>query len=421
MTTKVSQKRRPTTPDVCVVGGAGHIGLPLAIVLARRGMRVLIYDVNEKAIASIQSGRMPFLEHGADHLLKEVLQSDLLHFTTSPEQITGIPNIVVTIGTPVDEFLNPSLSLITRCMDEMLPFLRDNQLIILRSTVSPGVTDAVERYARARGKRLRFAFCPERIVQGHAIEELQTLPQIVSGTTPEAEEKAAQLFALISPEIVRLTPMEAELAKLFTNAYRYVQFAVTNQFYMIASANNVDYYRVVEGMKRNYPRSKDFPRAGLAAGPCLLKDTMQLAAFCRSQFGLGYQAMLVNEGVPQFLIDRIAAAHPLSELTVGLLGMAFKADNDDTRSSLSYKLKKILALRAKEVLTTDPYVSSDPTLLPLEDVVLRSDLLILCAPHAVYKDLDLTGKIVVDIWNYWKQGSQVQETETACSASSLTH
>jgi UDP-N-acetyl-D-mannosaminuronic acid dehydrogenase len=267
------------------------------------------------------------------------------------------------------------------------------------------VTESMAKYAQSKGKRLKLAFCPERIVEGHAIEELQTLPQIVSGVTAEAEEEAAKLFSLIAPEVVRLAPIEAELVKVFSNAYRYIQFAVTNQFYMIASAANVDYYRILEGMKHDYPRSKDFPQAGLTAGPCLFKDTMQLASFYRNQFGLGFQAMLVNEGMPQFIIDRLDATYPLGEMTVGLLGMAFKAESDDPRFSLSYKLKKILAIRAKTVLTTDPYVKNDSALLPLEEVVRRSDILILCAPHRVYRNLDLGHKVIVDIWNFWERGS----------------
>jgi UDP-N-acetyl-D-mannosaminuronic acid dehydrogenase len=167
----------------------------------------------------------------------------------------------------------------------------------------------------------------------------------------------------------------------------------------------VDYYKVVDGMKRNYPRTKDFPLAGLTAGPCLFKDTMQLANFYRNQFGLGFQAMLVNEGLPQFIVDRLATAYPLEAMTVGLLGMAFKAESDDGRLSLSYKLKKIIAVRAKAVLTTDPYVKNDPGLLPLDEVVRRSDVLILCAPHQVYRDLKLDHQIIVDIWNFWGRGS----------------
>jgi len=212
---------------------------------------------------------------------------------------------------------------------------------------------------------------------------------------------------------VRLAPIEAELAKVFTNAYRYIQFAVTNQFYMIASAAKLDYYRILDGMKRNYPRSKHFPLAGFAAGPCLFKDTMQLASFYRNQFGLGFQAMLVNEGMPQFIVDRLDAVNPLDQMTVGLLGMAFKAESDDPRFSLSYKLKKILTFRAKAVLTTDPYVKSDPALLGLDEVIRRSDVLILCVPHNAYRGLNLEHKIVVDIWNFWGMGSLFDQARSS--------
>jgi UDP-N-acetyl-D-mannosaminuronic acid dehydrogenase len=214
-----------------------------------------------------------------------------------------------------------------------------------------------------------------------------------------------------------MSAIEAELVKVFSNAYRYIQFAVANQFYMIASAANVDYYKILDGMKRNYPRSKDFPQAGLTAGPCLFKDTMQLASFYRNQFGLGFQAMLVNEGLPQFIVDRLDAAHPLENMTVGLLGMAFKAESDDPRFSLSYKLKKILAVRAKAVLTTDPYVKNDPALLPLDNVIRQSDILILCAPHRAYRNLELDHEAVVDIWNLWGRGSLfTRERTTSGSA-----
>jgi len=396
--------KTPPRADLCVVGGAGRVGLPLSIVFAAKGRQVLIHDVNQQCMDVIRSGRMPFREQDAEPLLRDVLSKGLLTFTSRAEDLAGARAVVITIGTPVDEFLTPSLRVMTRCLDDLLPFLSPKQLIVIRSTVYPGVTDSMAKYAQSKGKNLKLAFCPERIVEGHAIEELQSLPQIVSGTTAEAEEDAAALFSLIAPEVVRLAPMEAELVKLFSNAYRYIEFAVSNQFYMIASAANVDYYRILEGMKRDYPRSKDFPRAGLTAGPCLFKDTMQLASFYRNQFGLGFDAMLINEGIPQFIVDRLDAQYPLEKMTVGLLGMAFKAESDDPRFSLSYKLKKILATRAKSVLTTDPYVQSDSDLLPLEEVVRRSDILILCAPHRAYRNLNLGRKVIVDIWNFWGKG-----------------
>jgi UDP-N-acetyl-D-mannosaminuronic acid dehydrogenase len=387
------------------------VGLPLSIVFASKNRRVLIYDLNWEVIETIRAGRMPFMELGAEPLLQEVLAKDLLTFTNRAQDVGNARVVIITIGTPVDEFLTPSLRVMTRCLDDLLPYLSDDQLIVIRSTVYPGVTESMAKYALSKGKRLRLAFCPERIVEGHAIEELQTLPQIVSGTTAEAEEEAAALFCLIAPEVVRLAPIEAELAKVFTNAYRYIQFAVSNQFYMIASAANLDYYRILDGMQRNYPRSKHFPLAGFAAGPCLFKDTMQLASFYRNQFGLGFQAMLVNEGMPQFVVDRLDAAYPLDQMTVGLLGMAYKAESDDPRFSLSYKLKKILMFRAKDVLTTDPYVKNDPALLELDEVTRRSDVLVLCVPHKAYSGLKLGHKVVVDIWNFWGKKSQSEQAK----------
>ncbi len=386
--------------DIVVMGGGGHVGLPLSIVFASKGKKVRIFDINRKTIDTVMSGQMPFMEKGAEPLLKDVLAKGMLDADSVAECIRGVPVVIITIGTPVDEFLNPSLKAIHRCFDEIVPHLSDDQLIVMRSTVYPGVTESMANYLAARGKKTRIAFCPERIVQGFAVEELQNLPQIVSGTTPEAEEQAAALFGLIAPEIIRLSPREAELVKLFNNAFRYIQFAVANQFFLIAESAGVDYYRVMDGMKRNYSRGA-IPGAGFAAGPCLFKDTMQLAAFYRNQFSLGYAAMFVNESMPQFIADRIASQFDLTKATVGLLGMAFKANIDDPRSSLSYKLKKLLDLRAHRILTTDPYVQNDPDLQPLETVIEQSDVLVLCSPHSDYRTIDLRGKPAIDIWNFW--------------------
>lgn len=387
--------------DICVVGGAGHVGLPLSLVFASKGQRVRIFDISQRALDVIARGTMPFMEQGAQPLLDEGLRSGRIELTADPAGVSGASVVILTIGTPIDEFLNPTLRMIKQCVDTLLPHISDGQLIVLRSTVYPTVTDWLSKYLGQQGKRVLVAFCPERIVQGHAIDELQTLPQIVSGATPEAEEAAARLFGSITPSIVRLTPTEAEFAKLFSNAFRYIEFAVANQFYTMATTAGVDYYRVIEGMREGYARAEHIPRAGLAAGPCLFKDTMQLAAFSKNQFSIGHAAMLVNEGLPSFLVDQLRQQYPLETLAVGILGMAFKADNDDRRSSLSYKVKRLLSFHAGTVLTTDPYVTDDPELLPLDEVVRKSDILVLCAPHKDYRDLDTAGKIVVDIWNFW--------------------
>jgi len=400
--------KKPTY-DVCVLGGAGHIGLPLSILFAKKGLNTLIYDINEKAMEIIERGIMPFLENEAEPLLKAVLAAGKLHFSSDPHDLGGVPFIVITIGTPVDEFLNPSTRLIAECIDWLYPILTEDQTLILRSTVSPGITEWLDHYIRSKGKQINVAFCPERVVQGNAIVEIETLPQIVSGQTPEAEEKAAELFGLLAPDLVRMRPIEAEFAKLFCNTYRYIQFAATNQFYMLATMAGADYSKILHGITKDYDRMRDFPKPGFAAGPCLFKDTMQLTSYSKNQFNIGMDAMLVNEGLPLFLLEQLGRRFDLSNLTVGLLGMAFKANSDDTRASLSYKLKKVLKLRAKSVLTTDPHVTTDARLLPVEEVVSRSDLLILCVPHRAYRRLDLHGKPVVDIWNFYGKDRSLPE------------
>lgn len=393
--------------DLTVVGGAGHVGIPLVLAFAEAGLTVNVNDLNETTLATLKSGKLPFIEYGAEPLLKKALANKRLVFSSSPSGISKHGPVVITIGTPVDEFLNPVHGDVQRCVDDLLPHVSDDQLLVLRSTVYPGTTDWLADYLKRLGRKNRIAFCPERVVQGYGIKELGSMPQIISGTTPEAEQEAADLFRNITPELVTCKPMEAEFAKLFSNAYRYIEFAATNQFYMLAKQAGADYQAIMKAMKTNYPRLKSLPGPGFSAGPCLFKDTMQLAAYARNQFGLGHPAMQVNEGLVLQLVDDMRRNYDLGQMTVGLLGMAFKAEIDDTRASLSYKVKRALQMCAREVLTTDPFVTTDPSLLPLEQVVDRSDIMILCTPHSAYATADLKGKPVVDVWGFLKHGNIV--------------
>jgi UDP-N-acetyl-D-mannosaminuronic acid dehydrogenase len=399
----IATPEAPTTienADITVVGGAGHVGIPLVLALAEAGLRVNVNDLNTQSLETLKEGRLPFIERGAQSVLTKALASKRLVFTDAPERISKGGPLIVTIGTPVDEFLNPVRKVVQDCIDWMLPSLVDGQLLILRSTVFPGTTDWMDGYLKSKGRKLKVAFCPERVVQGNGLQELREMPQIVSGTTPEAEREAVALFERITAEVVVVTPMEAEFAKLFNNAYRYIEFAATNEFYLIAKSAGLDYQRVLNAMKHNYPRAKSIPRPGYAAGPCLVKDTMQLTAFARNQFGLGHAALLINEGLTLHVIDDLKRRYDLAKMTVGLLGMAFKAEIDDTRASLSYKFKKVLVGQTRAVLTTDPFVTTDSELKPLDEVIAKSDLLILCTPHAAYKQADLKGKPVLDVWGH---------------------
>jgi UDP-N-acetyl-D-mannosaminuronic acid dehydrogenase len=392
--------------DICIIGGCGHVGLPLGLLFAGKGKKVALYDLNASAVEKVNKKVMPFLEHDAPPLLIKAVDSGCLRATTDPSVIGLSKALVLVIGTPVDEHLNPNLHDVMEVIRTISNQLGDDQLIILRSTLYPGATQKINDYLRAHGKRTGVAFCPERIAQGHALREYQTLPQIISAPEPAALQKARELFLLIAEEVVEMSPMEAEMAKLFTNTWRYINFAISNQFFMIATAAGLDFNRIYQGMTKDYPRLQGVAKAGFAAGPCLFKDTMQLSAFSNNNFFLGHAAMLINEGLPNFIIEQLKLKGPLRDKVIGILGMAFKANIDDPRESLSYKLKKLLELEARQVLCSDVYIS-DPRFIKDTELVQKADVIILATPHKEYKTLNLQGKEYVDIWNFFSQGGSL--------------
>jgi UDP-N-acetyl-D-mannosaminuronic acid dehydrogenase len=379
---------------LAIVGGCGHVGLPLGLAFARKGCAVDLLDVSPERTALVNSGQMPFHEEGADALLAETVRSGLLKATTDHAVLEDAAAIIVTIGTPVDEYLDPSVGDFDRSMNELIDRIRPGQLLVLRSTLFPGVTDRLARQLEQRGRSdVDLAYCPERIVQGQSLRELEQLPQLVAGTTTRAAERAAELFRVICPKVLFLRPIEAELAKLFCNAWRYINFAIANQFYVMSQHFEADFNTIYHALREDYPRMASLARPGFAAGPCLLKDTMQLGAFNHGSFVLGQAAMMINEGLPYLIVQDVKRAYPLAEMTVGVLGMAFKPNSDDPRSSLSYKLRKVLLVECKRVLCTDPFVA-DPELTPLAEVLDQADLLIVGTPHDCYKGLTFRQPVI---------------------------
>ncbi|MBM3671386.1 MAG: nucleotide sugar dehydrogenase [Actinobacteria bacterium] len=375
-------------------------------MIADRGLDVTLVDVNEEAVDLVNTGTLPFDEPGADVVLRRVLDAGRLRATTDPSVVREAEHVVVVIGTPIDEHLNPDVNAVQQAITEIADSLVDGQLLVLRSTVYPGVTAMIEQLIARMGIDVDVAFCPERIAEGQAMTELCELPQIVAARTERAADRATKLLGVLNDDMVYLEPEEAELAKLFTNTWRYIKFATANQLYMMANDFGLDYERIRSALTYNYPRAADLPRAGFAAGPCLFKDTMQLAAFNNNNFQLGLASVNINEGLPLYVVAQLERRFDIAKMTVGILGMSFKAESDDIRSSLSYKLKRILGFKAERVLTTDPYVSTDPSIVPLEQVVAESDLLIIGAPHAIYRDLDVKVPII-DIWNIRGEGVRV--------------
>lgn len=388
--------------DVCVVGGCGHVGLPLALCFAKEGKRVAILDTNTEAVRNVSQGHMPFAEDGAESLLSSALSSGNLYVTDAVDVVSKSENIVIVLGTPIDEHFNPSYSAISRSINQCLPYLRDGQLLILRSTVFPGTTVRICRQISRHKLDVDVVFCPERILEGKAITETYSLPQIISGCSKNGIKRAKELFSIFGQECIILETEEAELGKLFCNVWRYITFAAANEFFTAATSHGLDFHKIRDAIRYKYPRMQNMPDSGFTAGPCLLKDTVQLNAYTQTSSSMGNAAILVNEGLPGFIIDQLEREYSLDELTVGILGLAFKGNSDDSRWSLAHKLRKIVNMKAGRVLVTDPYVKDD-RIVPVEQLITESDIIILCAPHDVYKDLDLSGKHVIDIWGFYRR------------------
>ena len=287
-----------------IIGGCGHVGIPLGLALASKDYEVTLIDINKEAVDIINKKKLPFIEKGAEELLQQHIGKNI-QATTDTQKVKEQNVVIFVTGTPVDEHHNPKINDVLKVIKLYLPLMNKNQLVILRSTIFPGTTDIIDNILQKTFGSSKLAFCPERIIQGEGINEIFNLPQLISATSIEAKNEAIEIFSKISSKIIELEPVEAELAKLITNTWRYIEFAIANQFYMMTEGAGYNFYKILNAIKDDYPRAKNFAKAGLAAGPCLFKDTMQLSAFYRNHFSLGQSAMLVNEGLPGFLVRQL--------------------------------------------------------------------------------------------------------------------
>jgi UDP-N-acetyl-D-mannosaminuronic acid dehydrogenase len=253
------------------------------------------------------------------------------------------------------------------------------------------------------GLKTVISFCPERIAEGNALEELKELPQIVGAEDEIAINLSSKMFSSLGSDLVITSIEEAELTKLFANAFRYVQFALANEFFEICQSKNLNWENVWSALQKDYPRTASLPKPGFAAGPCLVKDTQQLNYYFGGNFQLGTSALRINEYFPEFVVEQLKEKFSLEQKTIGILGMTFKGDVDDFRSSLSFRLKNILEKTAKKVLCSDalldkPYFVSEKKLLE------ECDVIIIATPHSKYKSIQ-TEKPLVDIWRITKNRS----------------
>ena len=377
-----------TNQKVVIVGGCGHVGLPLGLILSDSGFNVTLLDKDSKKVDLVSNGKMPFIEPGCQELLAKHRKTELLSATTENEILTTADFVVIVIGTALNSDFQPDTKGIIVLLAEISQFLSSSQVIILRSTVYPGTTERL----RDLYPNLNFVFCPERIAEGHAVKELRTIPQIVgiSGRN-EVDKKTSSLFERIGIEVLSTSAPIAELTKLFSNAWRYISFGAANEIRQVVERVGLDSNEIFKLMKYNYPRCDALPLPGFAGGPCLPKDTRQLSHFFENRFLLASAALAVHDSHPAFVISQLAKQHDLKRLTVGVLGMTFKPESDDLRGSQAVLLIDLLKTHAREVVVYDPFVSSPA--LSLEEVIEQSDVLVVATHHQDFLELK-TSKLV---------------------------
>ncbi len=387
---------------VSIVGGGGRVGLPLGIVLSGAGHLVSIIDLDENRVRLINSRKMPFHEAGAEDLLS-TLNTNQLNASNDNSRIEDSDICVLIVGTPVLEDGTPSANSLINLVTQLIPHLGNVKMLMLRSTVYPGITRKLKNLLFESGIDTKISFCPERIAEGNAIQELKSLPQIVGAEDDLAIELSNSIFSSIGSKVILTSIEEAELIKLFANSYRYLQFGIANEFFEICKSNDINWVNVWDALTREYPRAANLPKPGFAAGPCLVKDTQQLNYYYKNNFELGKSALAVNENLPDFLVSQLQRDYDLKNLTIGILGMTFKGNVDDFRDSLSFKLSEILRKVAKNVICSDALVQKE-YFVSQKQILEDSDVIILCTPHDQYRSI-ITEKPIIDIWRITRNKS----------------
>ena len=396
--------------DVAIVG-LGRVGLPLALCFADHGLRVLGIDNDGDRLAAVRERRMPFRETGT----QELLDRTELALSEQIGDAAQATHIVITLGTPSFSHIEIDMSQIRVALDELRGALHAGQSLILRSTVAPGTTDFVAAYLRRHttlrvGNEIYVAHAPERIAAGRFIEEIHSLPCIIGGVGAQSGAAVGDLFAVFGAPIVQTTPVQAELAKIWTNILRYTTFALPNLLMMDCEQYDANVFEVIDLINRDYPRG-GIAKPGFTAGTCLRKDF----AFSEERSyapGMLLAVSRVNESVPLFLLRGLRRRiGPLEGRRVCVLGLAFKADTDDDRDSLAHKLVRMLERELAEVAVHDPLIPAAS--IAFEDALADADAVVVATNHSAFRTPAALARIVaaaspecliVDPWDCWGFG-----------------
>jgi UDP-N-acetyl-D-mannosaminuronic acid dehydrogenase len=384
--------------SISVIGGAGHVGLPLAALLSSKIFFVTAIDKNVEQINFIKKGNNPFLEDNLPKILKKNLKKGRIKFSEKLDEIKNTKYIIVCVGTPITNKLKPNLKNFFNLLKNIKDKVNHSHHIIIRSSIPPGTFKKIKKYFN---ESVKISYCPERIAQGKSIIEMPNIPQIISAYSKNEAQDAKAVFKEICKEILICTPEEAEMAKILSNAYRYLTFSISNEFYYLCESLNLNFEKIRRIMVKNYSRNQNLAKAGFVGGPCLMKDTMQLASIFKKRNGLLKSSYHINEGMPKFLISKIKKIKNYRKCGVLLLGLTFKPNNDDLRGSLSLKLFKLLKKnRIKNYFYDNFVIKKD--ISELSNYIKNCKIIIVGTEHTFFKKVKIPkNKIMIDISGFF--------------------
>jgi UDP-N-acetyl-D-mannosaminuronic acid dehydrogenase len=380
---------------ICLLG-LGYIGLPTGSMFALAGNEVIGVDPSPRVQAALQAGRASIEEPELQTLVTAAIHSGRLRVQTTPEPADAF---IIAVPTPLDTATNRAdLSFVEQAARDILPFLRRGNLVVLESTVPPGTTRDVLVPILAEsgllpGRDICVAHCPERVLPGRILVELEQNDRLAGGLTPACAERAAELYgAFVKGTIMRTDTTTAEMVKVMENTFRDVNVALANEFALIAERIGVDVWEAID-LANHHPRVNVLKPGPGVGGHCIAVDPWFLVAAAPDETRLIRSSRAVNDAMPEHVVDRLAELVP-PPATIALLGVTYKAEVDDVRESPAMRVAELAVERGYDVRLCDPHVKHDTPglpapLLPLEHALRDAGAVALLVDHRAFKELDI--------------------------------
>jgi UDP-N-acetyl-D-mannosaminuronic acid dehydrogenase len=407
--------------DSIVIIGLGYVGLTLAAFLADRGFQVHGTEIRSFILKDLEQQKAFFSESNLDNVLGSVIDKGLFTFSEMIP-ITRVNRIfIITVGTPLYPDGRVNLDFITNVSREVERNAIDGDLVILRSTVKLGTTNTIVRpILESNGKKINLAFCPERTLEGAALSELESLPQIIGADTENERVLASRLFSKVTSKVVLVSNIEtAELVKLTDNVQRDIHFAISNEVARAANQFSIKASEVISAGKFGYPRT-NLSSPGPVGGPCLEKDSFLLAESLGWKNSLAQSARETNLSIVHesanyinWLSNRLGIKHP----KVSILGIAFKGipETNDLRGSVSIQIYNQLQKEMPnlEIYGFDPMVSTQEAATygikmhqDIESAFEGTNIVLMANNNKIFASLDLNSLCMrlskpALIYDYW--------------------